>query len=90
MTPKLQKSTFQFAIMFFAEITEELLEDIALLLAQIRGVVVFVDIAEIGEDMLCRSHVLVEVIEIREQDLSPSVEMVEGFVNSCTLGKALM
>ena len=64
MTPKLQESSFQFAVMLFAEIAEEMMENRALFLCEIRDVVVFVDIAEIGKDMFRRGHVLVEVVEI--------------------------
>ena len=48
------------------------------------------NIAQVGEHMVCRPHVLVEVIEVGEQQLPPAVKVVEGLVDTRTLGEALM
>ena len=48
------------------------------------------DVAQIGEHLIGRSHILVKVVEVGEQQLSPAVEMVERLIDARTRGKALV
>ena len=48
------------------------------------------DVAQVGEDLIGWSHVLVEIVEVGEQQLSPAVEVVEGLVDACAVGEALI
>ena len=89
-TPQTEEPLFELAVMIVGEVTEETLYEFALLVGEIRHIVEFVDVAEVGEDTVGGTHVLVEVVEVGEQQLPPAIEMVECLVNACATGKALM
>ena len=89
-TPQTEEPLFEFAVMIVGKVTEETLYEFALLVGEIRHVIKFVDVAQVGKDTVCRTHILVEVVEVGEQQLPPAIEMVECLVNACATGKALM
>ena len=72
--------------MVVAEIREEFADDFALFLAEIADVVEFAIVPEIGEDLVGSNHVLVNVVEVGQQQLSPSVKTVERLIEACHLG----
>ena len=76
--------------MLVGEVAEEALDQLPLLGREIRHVVEFVDVAQIGKHAVGGAHVLVEIVEVGEQQLSPAVEVVERLVNARTLGEALV
>ena len=61
-----------------------------MLVGEIRHVVEFVDVAQVSKDTVCRTHILVEVVEVGEQQLPPAIEVVECLVDACATGKTLM
>ena len=63
-TPQTEEPLFEFAVMIVGEVTEETLYEFALLVGEIRHIVEFVDVAEVGEDTVGGTHVLVEVVEV--------------------------
>ena len=90
MTPQAQEPLFEFAVVVVGEVAEEAAYHLALFVGEIRHVVKFVDITEVGKDLIRRSHVLIEVVEVGQQQLSPAVEVVERFVDARTLDEAFV
>ena len=90
MVPEFQKSFFQLAVVVGTEILEELLECLDLLCRQIRSVVKLMVIAEVGKHLVGVGHILVEVVEVGQQQLSPSVEVVECLVDARLEGETPM
>jgi hypothetical protein len=90
MTPETEETLLEYGVVVIAEVAEEAAQDITLLISEIGHVVEFVEVAEIGKDTVGRCHILVYVIEVGHKDLPPSIEMVEGLVNACTLCEAFM
>ena len=64
------------------EIAEESLKQGRLFFGEIGEVIEFVDVTEIAEYIVCHGHILVDVVEVADEQLSPTVEMVEGFVDT--------
>ena len=73
--------------MIVGEVAEELSDDVPLLGGEEGTVVEFVNVAHVGKDTLGRRHVLVDIVEVAQQQLSPAVEVVEGLVDACTFHK---
>ena len=74
--------------MIVGEVTEEATDDLALLISEIRHIVELMDITKKGEHLVGRCHVLVHIIEVGQQQLSPAIEMIERLVDACALGEA--
>jgi hypothetical protein len=89
-TPQTEESLLEFAVVLVREVAEEALQQLSLLGGKIRHVVEFVNVAQVGEHLVGRPHVLVEVVKVGEQQLSPTVEVVECLVDACALDEALM
>ena len=64
MAPKTQETLFELGVVVFREIAEEALYHLTLLVGEIRDVVEFVDVAQVGKDAVGGGHVLVYIIEI--------------------------
>ena len=88
--PQTEKALFEFAVVVVGEVAKETLYEPALLVGEIGDVVELVDVAEVGEDAVGWTHVLVEVVEVGEQQLAPPVEVVEGLVDARAAGEALV
>ena len=83
MVPKLQEALFEDGVLLFREIAEELGQQRLLLFGEIIDVVHLVNVAQIGKHLVGISHVLVDVIKVGQQQLPPSIEMVECLVYAC-------
>ena len=57
---------------------------------KIRNIVQFVNISHVFEHKRCVSHILVNIVEVGQHNLSPGVEMVERLCHACHLHKCLM
>ena len=90
MTPESQEPFLEFRVMVVGKVTEEATDHIPLFVGKITHIIQLVDIPDIGEDLISRSHVLVEVVEVGQEQLSPAIEMVEALFDACTLGEALV
>ena len=64
MAPEVEKTLFEFAVVVFREVDEELLDNGFLLVCQIRYVVQLVNVSQIGKHLVGFSHVLVYVVEV--------------------------
>ena len=64
------------------EIAEETLKQGCLLFGEIGEIVEFVDVTKVAEYIVGHGHVLVNVVEVADEQLSPAVEMVEGLVDA--------
>ena len=67
MTPQAQEPLFEFTVMVVGEVAEEAAYHLALFVGEIRHIVELVDISEVGKDLIRRSHVFIEVVEVGEQ-----------------------
>ena len=65
------------------EIAEKLAKYGFLFVRQVRQVVQFVDVPDVGKHLVGIGHVLVYVVEVGQQQLSPAVEVVKGLVDAC-------
>ena len=90
VAPQAQEPFLEFAVMVVGEVAEEAAYHLALLVGKVGHIVELVDVAEVGEDLIGWPHVLVEVVEVGEQQLPPAVEVVEGLVDACAVGEALV
>ena len=88
--PQLEETALQLAFSVVGEVAEELPQQVFLLVGQIGDVVELVKIAEVGEHFVGIGHVLVDVVEVAQQKLSPSVEMVERLVDAGGLDEHLV
>ena len=48
------------------------------------------DVAQIGEDMVCIGHVLIDVVEVADEQLPPAEEFVESLLRACKLTEGLI
>ena len=76
--------------MIIREIAEKLSDNSSLFVSQITDIIEFMNIAKVSEHLIGIGHILVYIIEVGKQQLSPSVKMVERLFDSCTLDKRLM
>ena len=90
VAPQAQEAFLEFAVMVFGEVAEESAYHLALLVSEVGHIVELVDVAQVGEDLIGWSHVLVEIVEVGEQQLSPAIEVVEGLVDARAEGEALV
>ena len=90
MTPQTEEALFEFAVVVGGKVAEESANHIALFVREIRYIVEFVNIAQIGKHLVGRGHVLIEVVEVGQEQLSPTVEVVERLVDARTLGEAFV
>ena len=90
MTPQTEEALFEFAVVIGGKVAEEAANHIALFVSEIRHIVELVDIAQIGKHLIGRGHVLIEVVEVGQEQLSPTIEVVERLVDARTLGEAFV
>ena len=77
VAPQPQEALLQLAVVLQGKVAEKAANHGALLVGQVRDVVQLVDVAQIGEDAVGIGHVLVDVVEVRQQQLAPAVELVQ-------------
>ena len=70
--------------MVVREVAEELLDHLLLVVGEIRYIIQFMNVAQVGEYLLGIHHVLIHVVKVGKQQLSPTVEMIQGFINART------
>ena len=80
--PELEEPVLEHAVVVVREVTEEFSEHLFLCVSEIADVIQFVNVAQVGKHLVGIGHVLVYVVEVSEQQLSPSVEVVEGLVDA--------
>ena len=90
MTPQTEEALFEFAVVVGGKVAKEATNHIALFVREIRYIVELVDIAQIGKHLIGRGHVFIEVVEVGQEQLSPTIEVVERFVDARTLGEAFV
>ena len=73
--------------MLVAEVAEEAFQHIALLGSEEAVVVHLVQVAQVGKDAVGGCQLLVDVVEVGQQQLSPSIEVVEGLVDARLCGE---
>ena len=84
MAPQIEKATLEFGVVIFIKVLEKRLENLFLLLRQVRNVIKLVYVSKIGKHFVGINHVLVNVIKVGEQQLAPSIELVKRFITSGT------
>ena len=82
VTPQTQETLLEFAVVVVGEIAEEPLYGYTLLVSEVRDVVELMDVAQVGKDTVCVGQVLVDVVEVGKQQLSPAEETVEGLAGA--------
>ena len=88
--PQTEEALLQFRVDVVAEVGEEALQHLFLLVVEIRYVVELVNVLKVAEYAVGVCHVLVDVVEVGKQQLSPAVEMVERLVDARTLRERLV
>ena len=76
--------------MIFGEVAEEASDHLALFVGEIGDVIKLMDIPQVLEHLVCRAHVLIQIVEVGQEQLSPAVEMIHGFIHPCGLDEDLM
>ena len=76
--------------MILGEVAEEASDHLALFVGEIGDIVELMDIPQVLEYLVCRAHVLIQIVEVGQEQLSPAVEMIQGFIHSCGLDEDLM
>ena len=80
VAPQAQETLFEFGLMLLGEMAEEMAQQFALLVGKIAQVVEFVDVAQVGKYAVGVGHVLVDVVEVADEQLAPTIELVERLV----------
>ena len=88
--PQTEEALLQFRLDVVAEVGEEALQHLFLLVVEIRYVVELVNVLKVAEYAVGVCHVLVDVVEVGKQQLSPAVEVVERLVDARTLRERLV
>ena len=87
VAPQTQETLLEFGLLVVTEVGEETFQKVALLLSKIRQIVKFVYVLKIAEYLVGISHILVNIVKVGEQQLSPTIEVVECLVNASTFDK---
>ena len=82
MAPQVQESFLELRGVVVVKVTEEALQHFPLFVSEIRQVVQFVQVAQVGQHPVGIGHVLVNVVEVGQQQLSPPVELVERLLRA--------
>ena len=90
MAPQAKEALLEFRLVVVAKVGKEALKHLALLIGKIRYVVKLVYVFKIAEYLVGISHILVDVVEVGNEQLSPTVEVVEGLVYARTLDERLV
>ena len=90
VAPQPQEALLQLAVVLQGKVAEKSSNHGTLLVGQVRDVVQLVDVAQIGEDAVGIGHVLVDVVEVRQQQLAPAVELVQRLLHARTLAERLV
>ena len=88
--PQTEETLLQFGVDVVAEVGEEARKHLLLLVVEIGYVVELVNVLEVAEYAVGVCHVLVDVVEVGKQQLSPAVEMVESLVDARTFRERLV
>ena len=76
--------------MIIREIAEEFLDHCFLIVCEIRNIVEFVDVTQIGKEQFGIYHVLIYIVKIGKEELAPTVKVVEGLINACACHEHLV
>ena len=90
MTPQFEELPFECCLMIVGEVTEELPENALLLVGEIVDTIQLMQVAQVGKHLIGIGHVLVYIIEIGQQQLSPAIEMVERLLDTSALDETLV
>ena len=90
VAPQAQEALLELGLVLLGEMAEEVLQELALLIGEIAQVVELVDVAQVGEDAVGISHILVDVVEIADEQLSPAIELVKRLVRACMQAERLV
>ena len=88
--PQTEEALLQFGVDVVAEVGEEARKHLLLFVVEIGYVVELVNVLKVAEYAVGVCHVLVDVVEVGKQQLSPAVEVVECLVDAGTLGERLV
>ena len=66
------------------------MQHLSLLLGEEAVVIQLVQVAQVGEDAVGIGQLLVDVIEIADEQLSPTEELIEGLFGTCKLTEGLI
>lgn len=69
--------------MIIREIAEEFLDHCFLIVCEIRNIVEFMDVTQIGKEQFGIYHVLIYIVKIGKEELPPTVKVIEGLINAC-------
>ena len=82
VAPEAQEALLQLRLVLFGEVAEEVFQELALLIGKVAEVVELMDVAQVGKDTVGIGHILVDVVEVADEQLSPAVELVERLVRT--------
>ena len=88
--PQSQEPLFQFTVMILGEVAEEASDHLPLFVGEVGDIVEFMDIPQVLEHLICRAHVLIQIVEVGQEQLSPAVEVIQGLIHPCGLDKDLV
>ena len=89
MTPYLNETPLQGTVVIL-EITEESFEQFLLLCGEVRDIVIFVEILQVTEDFICICIILIDIIKVSKEQLSPTEKLIERFLLARYSHKTLM
>ena len=77
VVPETQGAFFEGRVLFDGEAAEEGLEGCFLFGSDVGVIIQFPDLLDVGEELMCIHHLLVHIIKIGQENLSPGVELVQ-------------
>ena len=88
--PQSDEALTQLALAVVGEVAEETAQHLPLLFSEEGVVVHLVQVCDVGQHVVGIGHLLVDVVEVSQQQLAPSEEVVEGLVDASLCGERLV
>ena len=85
--PQSEETLLQLRLVLVGEVAEEAAQQLPLLVGEVAQVVQLVDVAQVGKHLVGVGHVLVDVVEVADEQLTPAVELVERLLRTRLLAE---
>ena len=76
--------------MLLSEVAEEVFQQLSLFIREVAEVIEFMNVAQVSKDAVGIGHILVNVVEVADEQLSPAIEFVERLLRACMQAERLV
>ena len=82
LRPEAEEALAQLAVVVFGEVAEETVQHLTLFVGKETAVVQLMQVGDVGQHLVGICQLLVDVVEIGQQQLSPAIEMIQRLVDA--------